>query len=62
MRNFVAKNDFNRASTHRDKKNDYTRSWDIEDEWDFEEEHPDVSDEEALMINKVENDIHTFTT
>lgn len=32
MRNFVAKNDFNRASAHRDKKNDYSRNWDLEEE------------------------------
>lgn len=28
--NFVAKNDFNRASTHRDRKNDYSRKDKIE--------------------------------
>lgn len=31
-RNFVVKHDFNRASTHRDRKNDYNRAWDIDDE------------------------------
>lgn len=32
MRNFVVKNDFNRSSYHRDKKNDYSRKWDLEEE------------------------------
>lgn len=32
MRNFVAKNDFNRATTHRDRKNDYTREWNLSEE------------------------------
>lgn len=32
MRNYVAKHDYNRASAHRDKKNDYTRNWNIEEE------------------------------
>lgn len=36
MRNFVAKNDFNRAATHRDRKNDYSREWSLEDELDDE--------------------------
>ncbi|BBK09296.1 hypothetical protein [Klebsiella phage 05F01] len=27
MRNFVIKNDYNRSSVHRDKKNDYSRQW-----------------------------------
>lgn len=26
MRNFVVKNDFNRSSIHKDKKNDYDRA------------------------------------
>ena len=34
MRNFVVKNDFNRASAHRDKKNDYSRNWDLNEELD----------------------------
>lgn len=34
MRNFVVKHDFNRSATHRDRKNDYTRSWDLEEEMD----------------------------
>ena len=37
MRNFVCKNDFNRASVHRDKKNDYSRSWDLEEELSYDE-------------------------
>lgn len=32
MRNFVVKNDFNKSSVHRDRKNDYSRQWDLEDE------------------------------
>lgn len=32
MRNFVVKNDFNRSSYHKDKKNDYTRAWNLEEE------------------------------
>ena len=31
MRNFVAKHDFNRASTHRSLKQ-YSRHWDLESE------------------------------
>lgn len=38
MRNFVAKNDFNRASTHRDRKNDYNRDWDLENELELYED------------------------
>lgn len=34
MRNFVVKNDFNKSSVHRDRKNDYSRQWDLEDELD----------------------------
>jgi len=37
MRNFVVKNDFNRSSTHRDKKNDYTRNWDLEEELSYDD-------------------------
>lgn len=32
MRNFVVKNDYNRSSRHRDKKNDYSRQWSVEEE------------------------------
>ncbi|WNL63188.1 hypothetical protein [Citrobacter phage Tr1] len=32
MRNYVAKHDFNRASVHRDRKHDYSRNWDLEQE------------------------------
>lgn len=32
MRNFVVKNDFNKSSVHRDKKNDYSRQWDMEED------------------------------
>lgn len=38
MRNFVVKNDFNKASVHKDRKNDYSRSWDLEDELDDDRE------------------------
>ncbi|MCJ8478710.1 hypothetical protein MOO17_11775 [Escherichia coli] len=38
MRNFVVKNDFNKASVHRDRKNDYSRQWDLEDELDDDRE------------------------
>lgn len=31
MRNFVAKHDYNRASTHTSAK-DYVRKWDLEEE------------------------------
>ena len=34
MRNYVAKHDYNRASVHKDRKNDYTRNWNIEEELD----------------------------
>lgn len=37
MRNYVAKNDFNRASAHRDKKNDYSRNWDLDEELDYDD-------------------------
>lgn len=37
MRNFVAKNDFNRSSVHRDKKNDYSRNWDLDEELDYDD-------------------------
>ncbi len=37
MRNFVAKNDFNRSSVHRDKKNDYSRNWDLDEELDHDD-------------------------
>lgn len=50
MRNFVAKNDFNKGSVHRDRKNDYTRQWDLEEELDYEdsfdESHKSYSDTE----------------
>lgn len=29
--NFVAKHDFNRSAVHKDKKNDYQRSWSLDD-------------------------------
>lgn len=38
MRNFVVKNDFNKASVHRNRKNDYSRQWDLEDELDDDRE------------------------
>lgn len=49
MRNFVAKNDFNRASTHRDRKNDYNREWNLEDELDDEsrDTNPAVEDSQS---------------
>lgn len=34
MRNYVVKNDFNRSSVHKDKKNDYSRDWDLDEELD----------------------------
>lgn len=37
MRNYVAKNDFNRSSIHRDKKNDYSRKWDLDEELDYDD-------------------------
>lgn len=37
MRNYVAKNDFNRSSVHRDKKNDYSRNWDLDEELDYDD-------------------------
>lgn len=37
MRNFVVKNDHNRASAHRDRKNDYSRSWDLNEELDYDD-------------------------
>lgn len=37
MRNFVAKNDFNRSSVHRDKKNDYSRNWDLDEELEYDD-------------------------
>ena len=37
MRNFVVKNDYNRASTHRDKKNDYSRNWDLDEELSYDD-------------------------
>ncbi|BDU12996.1 hypothetical protein [Escherichia phage phiWec187] len=36
MRNYVAKHDFNRASYHRDRKNSYSRKWDLEEELDYD--------------------------
>lgn len=49
MRNFVAKNDFNRASTHRDRKNDYNREWNLENELDDEprDTNPAVEDSQS---------------
>jgi len=64
MRNFVAKNDFNRASTHRDKKNDYSRSWDLEDELDLFEDNNETSEKEVFEQHtntQVTNDTITRT-
>lgn len=48
MRNFVAKHDFNRASTHKDHKNDYSREWDLKshlDEYEDEDSYLEHSSE-----------------
>lgn len=37
MRNFVVKNDHNRAATHRDRKNDYSREWDLDEELSYDD-------------------------
>ena len=48
MRNFVVKNDYNKGSFHRDKKNDYSRVWKDEDYI------------ESLETNNVDNDIFSL--
>ena len=37
MRNYVAKHDFNRASVHRDRKHDYSRNWDLDEELTYDD-------------------------
>lgn len=56
MRNFVAKNDFNRASTHKSAR-DYTRlsKYELleeimEENWDVNENGTDLFEEEELPL------------
>ncbi|VCU43749.1 hypothetical protein HOV60_gp144 [Escherichia phage vB_Eco_mar003J3] len=56
MRNFVAKNDFNRASTHKSAR-DYTRLSKhelleeiMEENWDVSENETDLFEEEELPL------------
>lgn len=51
MRNFVVKHDSNRASTHKDEKNDYSREWDLNSELDLYED----SGEKELSQKEKEN-------
>ncbi len=51
IRNFVVKHDYNRASTHKDEKNDYSREWDFKSELDLYGE----SQEEKLSQEEKEN-------
>lgn len=37
MRNFVVKNDFNKSSVHKDRKNDYSRYWDLDEELEYDD-------------------------
>lgn len=55
MRNYVAKNNFNRSSTHRDRKNDYTRDWDLDEELYYDDRKDLGANSGRSSTNESEN-------
>lgn len=56
MRNFVAKNNHNRSSVHCDKKNDYTRNWDLDEELSLYDRRADGGDIDECKTDGSEED------